>query len=102
MENELQVPSFVNDRYYEKKKQEKRIQKLKIYRKTLKLLTLGATLAIVGTQTPKIVQTIHDIVISAVEHDNEVFNSQKENQAKKIEELTGRTVEEIMESGRIR
>lgn len=108
MENDLQdlqVSSFVNDRYYARKEQEKetkRIQKLKIYQKTLKLLAVGATLAIVGTQTPKIVQIAHNVVVSTIEHDNKLFNIQKENQANKVEELTGRTIEEITESGRTR
>ena len=105
MENDLQdlqVPSFVNDRYDERKKQEqekRRIQKLRIYNKTLKLLAVGATLALVSSQAPKIVQTAHNVMISAIEHDNEIFNREKENQAEKVEEFTGRTPEEITESG---
>ena len=99
---DLQVPNFVNDRHYEKEKEEKTIKKLKIYKKTLQLVVIGATFAVVMAKTPSVLQTIHDVSISMIERDNELFNSQKEKQAETVEKITGQTIEEISESGKIR
>lgn len=112
MNNEIEVPGFVNDNYYKKKSAENRtekraenerqrkIKKLKIYKKTIKLLAFGATLGLVVANAPKIEQAIQNVVNDFIEYDNQNFNEDKEQEIREVEELTGRSVEEIMESGR--
>lgn len=98
---ELQVPEFVNERYYEKKYHESKkvIKNLKIHNKLIKLIGLGAVLVLAGTN-PK-VQNAFDVAIKTiVEYDNAKFDADKENEIREIEELNDRSVEEIMESGR--
>lgn len=102
---ELQVPEFVNERYYARKQEEQQEQKekviknLKIYKKVIKLIGLGAVLAIVGTN-PKVQHAFDVIVDKVVEYDNAKFNEDKENEIREIEELNDRTVEEITKAGK--
>lgn len=98
---ELQVPEFVNERYYERKYKEskKTIKSLKLYNKIIKLIGLGAILALAGTN-PK-VQHVFDVAINTiVDYDNAKFNEDKENEIREIEELNDRTIEEITKAGK--
>lgn len=103
MEKEIEVPSFVNKNYYEAREKEaqrqKKIEKLKVYKRSIKLIALGATLGVVMTQIPKMAQSLHDLAITIVENDNKNFEEEQNRNNQKVEELTGRSVEEITNSG---
>ena len=101
MNNEIEVPSFVNDNYNKKKEEkQKRIENLKIYKKTIKLIAFGATLGLVVAAAPKIEQTAKNAVVNFIEHDNHSFEQEKQQEINEIEQSTGRSIEEITESGR--
>ena len=100
--NELEEPSFVNDNYNKKREQRKKIEKLRIYKKTIKLLAFGATLGIVAVNAPKIEQGIKNVAVSFIEHDNQKFEEETKAKIMETEELTGRSVEEIVESGKVK
>lgn len=106
MEKEIEVPSFVNENYIDKKKQreeqEKRVQKLRKENQKLnhKVKVYGALLAVLAAGGIALaVPHIDKAVRVYVEHDNENFNKEMEENFKEVEELTGRTPEEIMKSG---
>ena len=108
MDDEIKVPSFVNDRYYasreEKNKSlaqpEKKIEKLKIYPKVIKLIAFGAVLTAVVVESPKIAQGIKDVVNSAIEYDNQQFEQENLKNQSEVEQLTNKSIDEIMDSGK--
>ena len=108
MDKEIEVPDFVNDNYYRRKYEEssqtieenkKTIHKLKIYNKVIKLIALGATLALAGTN-PKVQKALNVMIETIVERDNQKFNEQAKQYADSVEEMTGRTTEEILDAGK--
>ena len=101
MDKELQVPEFVNERYYQNKYQEskKTIRQLKIYNKAIKLIAFGAVLVLAGTN-PKI-QNIFDVAVDKfIEYDNQKFNEEQERNMKEIEDINNRTIEDITEQAK--
>lgn len=96
MEKEIEVPSFVNENYIDKKKQreareeQKQHHKVVVYKALVVVLTAGGI-----ALSPHISKAVRVYV----EHQNENFNKEIEENFKEVEELTGRTPEEIMKSG---
>lgn len=78
--------------------QKKTIKNLKIYNRVLKFIAFGATLVAVAVASGSY-QKIHDLTIEVVEYDNDKFEQEKEEQNQEIYETTGRTTEEITNSG---
>ena len=70
------------------------ISKLNVYKKTIKMIALGATLAVVGTFGGKIALDHY------IEYDNMRFEQEGERIREEVIELTGETPEEIMERGK--
>ena len=102
MEKEIQVASFVNDNYYKRREEnhkeaeQRKISNLKIYKKTIKYIAVGAVLAIVATN-PTVQNKVTHIIDVAIEKDNEALDRDFQQQQQEVRELTGHTIEEIEE-----
>ena len=55
-----------------------------------------------AVNAPKIEQGIKNVVVSFIEHDNQKFEEETKAKIMETEELTGRSVEEIVESGKVK
>ena len=97
MERELQYPDFLTPEGKRKEQIEKKIEKLKIYRKTLGLLALGVG---IGLAAPKVNATVKDAVRISIERDNERFHEEAERHRDYVLNTTGMTTEEIMARGK--
>lgn len=110
MEKEINVPSFVNQNYEyarqerkireieERRNEKKRIRKFKIY-KGLTLFLAGAATGFVLAKAP-VKETVTAAFDYIVDLDNARFAEETERNKQYTEELTGRTLEEIAESGK--
>lgn len=87
----------MRSRYLQEKGQNnKGISNLDIYKKTIKMIALGATLAVVGTLGGKIALDHY------IEYDNMRFEQENERYNNEIYELNGSTADEIVERGKSR
>lgn len=97
MERELQYPEFLTPQAQKKEKFDKKIEKLKIYRKTFGLLALGVG---IGLAAPKVNATIKEAVRISIENDNKNFHDEATRNAEHVLATTGMTTEEIMGRGK--
>ncbi|MBP3765843.1 MAG: hypothetical protein J6G98_01500 [Bacilli bacterium] len=106
----IEIPSFVNDRYNQKKQEEYKpthekksgIKNLKVYKRAIQLIAFGAVLTVASTN-PNIKETVIDsvqvVVNKIADHDNKYFNDRGEYLRQEVIDLTGSTPEEITERG---
>lgn len=102
MNKELEVPSYVNDRYKNLKEEEKQMNeqkkkaRLKVYKTFFMVIASGGI--VLATYNP-VKNVVIDFVKTSIEKDNEQFEKETEAMAKEVYRLTGMTPEEIVENG---
>lgn len=106
--DEINVPSFTNDRYYEGKEQYEAqhakktgISKLKVAKTTVRFLAAGVVLALVVTN-PYVQDAVNIVIDKAVEEDDQRLDAEMEHMRQEVFRSTGSTPEEIVERGKSR